>query len=102
MPDAQQREFNADMVEKAKAFRLTPDQFNAIRASSHPEAALQQAMVAYLWHAKFAEVQAKMGCYLMPTWVETYIGHAWSDHSADFMDAAYTAYGLAAAERITA
>jgi hypothetical protein len=102
MADSQQIEFNAGMVEAAKAFALTPEQFAAIRTASHPEWELQRAMVAHLWNTKFTEVRAKLGCVLMPSWIENYIGNAWTDCTADFMDAARDAYARAAAERLAA
>jgi len=99
MTDAQQISFNAGMVEKAKAFRLTGAQFAAIRNSQHPEIALQDAIAAFLWNAKLAELRTKMGCAIMPLWVERYISNAWTAHSADFMAAAHHAYALASVDR---
>lgn len=92
--------FNAATLDVARRFTLTPEQAQRINASAWRDCDLKSAMVAHIWAATLERVSAKLGCVLMPRWIENGLGHAWDAHGAEFM--AIARDKLASAERLAA
>lgn len=92
-----------EMLEQARAFRLTAEQARAISQSAWRRLDLQDAIGAHFTSARRASLRAR-GVYLIPTWVSADMGRAWDAHGAEFIALAETelARALAAQEKETA
>lgn len=94
--------FNTETLAIARTFTLTSEQAASINASAYSACELQQAMQSHIWNATFERVRAKLGCVLMPRWIENGICHAWDEHGTEFMEIARAEITQALNAKVTA